>query len=86
MLRELHRDAEMRQDLARMRQLDGKPDAKQLRLYRARMLPKPGKPGSTRPTALAKSSPGPAGEEIPYQLGCIYLLDPASFRQETPLP
>jgi tetratricopeptide (TPR) repeat protein len=82
-LGELHRHAEMRQDLARMRQLDGKPDAQHLRLYRARMLTRPGK---AVPTALATSGPGSAGQEIPYRLGCIYLLDPATFRQETSLP
>ena len=70
MLAALHRDAEMRQDLARMRELDPKPDVEHLRLYRARMLPRPGKPGSPRAAATrgTRSGFGRARNPLPARV------------------
>jgi tetratricopeptide (TPR) repeat protein len=82
----LNRHEEMWRDLARMREIDSKPDAQHPRLYRGVMLPRPAKPGSPQSAASAAPAQEPSNPAIPYRLGCIYLLDPIAFRQETPLP
>ena len=69
MLAGLHRDAEMRQDLARMRELDPKPDVEHLRLYRARMLPRPGKPVPPGPAVARHLASGISRARNPLPAG-----------------
>jgi hypothetical protein len=76
-LGELRRHAEMGRDLARLRELDPRPQRDSVRLLRARML-LPLKPGAASP-------PGAVTQEVPYTLGSIYLLGTIAFRQQTPM-